>query len=119
LSSATGIVIQPRRKILTKRRCVARREREAGTAAGASGKSVLSGIVSSAIPPTLSNHKVATATANHSRAARCGSVMRVRCHCHPPRFVILKPCSLHARNPYQHASPALGARSVSNNQGSR
>ena len=63
--------------------------------------------------------KVATATANHNRAARCGSVMRVRCHCQPPRLVILKPCSIQARKPYQHALPALGARSVSSNHGSR
>jgi hypothetical protein len=71
------------------------------------------------MPPTLSNHNVATATANHNRAARWASLRRVRCHCHPPRLVILKPCSIHARNPYQYAAPALGARSVSNNQGSR
>lgn len=112
------MVIQPRRKILTKRSWVARRDREAGTSSGASGKRVLSGIVSSARPPTLSPHKGATATATHSRAARCGSVIRVRGPCPPPRLVIVKPCSLQARNPYQPAAPALGARAVSNNHGS-
>ena len=68
-------------------------------------------------PPTLSNHKVATATANHRRAARWGSVMRVRCHGHPARLVSLKPCSIQARNPYQQASLASGGKSVRINQG--
>jgi hypothetical protein len=47
-------------------------------------------MVSSASPPTLSSHKVATATASHRRAARSGWVMWVRCHCQPARLVILK-----------------------------
>jgi hypothetical protein len=118
LSRATKRVIQPRRKILPKRKRVACRCRARGASASVSGSSVLSGSVSSAAPPTLSNHNVATATTNHNRAARWGSLMRVRCHCQPPRFVIFKPGSIHARNPYQQASPALGARSVSNNHGS-
>ena len=66
--------------------------------------------MAAAAPPTLSNHKVATATANHRRAARWGSVMRVRCHCQPARLVSWKPYSIHARKPYQHAAPAVGAR---------
>ena len=106
LSSATRMMIHPWRKILTKRNWVARRDWAGGPSPSPRDNRVLSGSVSSAIPPTLSSHNVATATANHSRAARCGSVMRVRCHCHPPRFVILKPCSIQALNPYQHASPA-------------
>ena len=79
---------------------------------------VLAGIVSSASPPTLSSHKVATATASHRRAARAGWVMWVRCHCQPARLVILKPCSIQARNPYQQAVLASGGRSVRINQGS-
>jgi len=49
---------------------------------------VLAGIVSSVAPPTLRNHKVAPATASHRRAARAGSVRRVRCHGQPARLVI-------------------------------
>ena len=79
---------------------------------------VLAGIVSSASPPTLSSHKVATATASHRRAARSGLVMWVRCHCQPARLVILKPCSIQARNPYQQAVLASGGRSVRINHGS-
>src|SRR5215813_6570822 len=103
------MVVQPWRKILTKRNWVARRGREGGQAADANGSSVLTESVSSAMPPARSNHKAATATANHNRAARWGSLMGVRCHCQPPRLVILKLCSIQARSPYQHASPALGA----------
>src|ERR1700741_3980897 len=113
------MVIQPWRKTLTKRNWVAHRERGGGQSPSANGNSVLTGTVSSARPPTLSNHNVATATANHNRAARWGSVIRVRCHCHPPRLVILKPCSIQALSPYQHAWPALGAKSVNTNHGSR
>ena len=40
-----------------------------------------------------------TATASHRRAAQSRLVMWVRCHCQPARLVILKPCSIHARNP--------------------
>ena len=95
-----------------------------GASAGAPGtsavtsSSVLAGIVSSAAPPTLSSHNVATATASHSRAARSGALMRVRCHCQPARLVILKPCSIQARRPYQPASLASGGRSVRISQGS-
>jgi hypothetical protein len=103
---------------LTKRTWVACRGRDGGPSAFASGSRVLAGLVASTSSPTLSNHKVATATANHNRAARCGSLMRVRCPCQPPRWVILKPGSLHARKPYPHASPARGARAVRNNPGS-
>ena len=39
-------------------------------------------------PAHTENHRVATATASHSRAARAGSVMRVRCHCQPARSAI-------------------------------
>src|SRR6185503_15552365 len=106
------MVIHPWRKILTKRSWVAGRGRDAGPSSAANGSRVLTGSVSSAIPPTLRSHNVATATANHNRAARWGSLIRVRCHCHPPRLVTLKPCSIQARKPYQHASPALGARCV-------
>ena len=70
------------------------------------------------MPPTLSSHKVETATASHRRAARCGSVMRVCCHCQPARFVTLKPCSIQARSPYQQAALAAGGRSVRINHGS-
>src|SRR5262245_917106 len=113
------MVIQPGRKILTNRRRVAWRGRDAGQSAAARGSSVLTGREAAARPPTLSTHTVATATATHNRAARWGALMRVRCHGHPPRLVTLKPCSIQVRNPYQHAFPALGARAVSNNHGSR
>jgi hypothetical protein len=112
------MVIHPWRKRLTKRNCVARRGRDGAPSPFARGNSVLAGSVSAASPPTLSNPRVATATANHNRAARCGSLLRVRCHCQPPRFVIVQPCAIPVRKPYQHASPALGARSVNNNPGS-
>ena len=46
------------------------------------------------------------------QAARSGSVMRVRCHCQPPRLVTLNPCSIHARSPYQPASATSGGKSV-------
>jgi len=101
------MAFQPWRKTLTRRNCVAWRGRGRGRSWAGSGGSVPTGIVVSAAPPTLSSHKVATATASHNRAARWGSVMRVRCHCQPPRLVILNPCSIQARNPYQQASPAL------------
>ena len=66
------MVIQPWRKTLTKRSCVARRGRDPGPLAAGSSSNVPTGIVVSASPPTLSNHNVATATANHKRAARGG-----------------------------------------------
>ena len=55
-----------------------------------------------------SNHHVARVIANHGRFARFGSVIRVYRHGHPPPLIFLKPCSIHARNPYQHASAACG-----------
>ena len=64
------------------------------------------------MPPTRSRHKVATATASHRRAARWGSVMRVRCHGQPARFVTLQPCASQARRPYQPASLAAGGTAV-------
>ena len=79
---------------------------------------VPSGLVSLAAPPTLISYKVATATGSPRRTARCGLVMRVRCHCHPARLVSLKPCSIQARRPYQQASPTSGGKSVRINQGS-
>ena len=93
------------------------RPRLPGTRAVTSG-TVLTGIVSSASPPTLRSHRVATATASHRRAARSGLVMWVRCHGQPARLVILKPCSIHARNPYQQAVLASGGRSVRITHGS-
>ena len=67
---------------------------------------VASPICKSASPPTLNIQYVAIATPSHRRSARSGSVMRVRCHCQPARFVILNPCSIQARIPYQQASQA-------------
>src|SRR5262249_56395982 len=64
------------------------------------------------MPPTLSSHSVATATANHRRAARSGWVIRVRCHCQPARLIHLNCCSIQARRPYQPASLASGGKSV-------
>ena len=55
---------------------------------GHTSSRVLAGIVSSAKPPTLSSHSVATATASHRRAARAGWVMRVCCHGQPARVVL-------------------------------
>jgi hypothetical protein len=112
------MAIPPGRNTLTTRSGVARRGRDAGHPAAGSGSPGLTGTVSSASPPPLSTHRVATATANHKRAARGGSLRRVRCHGHPPRFGSLKPGSIPARSPSHHASPALGARSVKNHQGS-
>src|SRR6266481_5768913 len=117
-SNATRIRFQPRRKTRTHRRRVACRIRGCrGTKAVTSG-TVLAGIVSSASPPTLSSHRVATATASHRRAARSGFVIWVRCPCQPARFVIWKPCSLQARTPYQQAVLASGGRSGRINHGS-
>src|SRR5262252_7200119 len=72
----------------------------------------------SASPPTLSSHKVATATANHRRAARAGWVMWVCCPCQPARLVLLQPCAIQARTPYQQAVLASSGRSVRLNHGS-
>jgi hypothetical protein len=74
-------------------------------------------MASSASPPTLSSPKVATATASHRRAARSGLVMRVRCHGHPARLVLVKPCSIQARKPSQQAVLASGGTSVRINHG--
>jgi hypothetical protein len=44
--------------------------------------------------------------------------MWVRCHCQPARWVLLKPCAIHARHPYPQAVLASGGRAVSINHGS-
>jgi hypothetical protein len=67
LIRATTLAIQPCRKVLTRRRRVARRW---WASASDTSSRVLAGIVSSAKPPTLSSHSVATATASLRRAAR-------------------------------------------------
>ena len=108
----------PRRKQLSKRgreRRVARRR-----AMWVSGKAsrLLTGRVASASPPTLTTHKVATAMANQRRLARSGSLMRVCCHCQPPRLVSLKPHSIQVRRLYQQTSACSGVRSVMISQGS-
>lgn len=105
------------RNRLTRRSRVARCCRAVRARLAVTSNRLLSGMRSSASPPTLRSHKVATATANHRRSARCGSVMRVRCHCHPARVVSVKPCSIQARRPYQHASEVSGGRSVRMHQG--
>jgi len=79
---------------------------------------VLGGPLASASPPTLSSHNVAPATANHPRAARSGSVRRVRGHCPPPRLVSLKPCAIQARKPYPHAARLAGGKAVKLNHAS-
>ena len=117
-SKATRMMVQPRRKTLTSRRQVARRSRSGRGMRAVTSGTVLAGMASSASPPTLSSHQVATATASHRRAARSGMVMWVRCHCHPARLVILKPCSIQARKPYQQALLASGGKSVRSNHGS-
>src|SRR5439155_5989023 len=108
----------PRRSTRTRRGGVARRVGGGGGTSTVTSGTVLAGTVASASPPTLRTHKVATATARHRRAARSGLVIWVRCHCQPARLVIFKPCSIHARNPYQQAALASGGRSVSINHGS-
>ena len=117
-SSATKIVIQPRRKILPTRRRVARRWRRWWPSVAVTSRSVRAGIASSAAPPTLSRHRVATATASHSRAARSGWVMRVRCHGQPARLMHVHGGAIQARRPYQPASLASGGKSVRISQGS-
>src|SRR5947209_20635571 len=72
----------------------------------------------SALPPTRNSHRVATAMASHRRSARCGSSIRVCCHCQPPLLLSLNPCSIQLRKPYQEASPCPGARSLRISQGS-
>ena len=114
---ATRINIQPRRKILTKRTRVARCCQRWHANASEISRSVPSAMVSSAAPPTLSSHQVATATASHKRAARWGSGMRVRCHGPPARWVSWKPGSIQARRPYQQAALTSGGKSVRINQG--
>ena len=85
-----------------------------------SGKSsrLLAGRLISAAPPTLTIHKVATANTNQTRSTRPGSLMRVDCHCQPPRLKSLKPPSIQARKPYQLTRAASGGRSVRMNQAS-
>ena len=58
---------------------------------------------------------MATATASHSRVARAGCAVRVRCHCQPPRLVSLQLCSIQARKPYQAAVLTAGGQSVTSN----
>ena len=41
----------------------------------------------SVLPPTLTNHKVATAMANQNLSARFGSVIFVFCQLKPPRLI--------------------------------
>lgn len=72
----------------------------------------------SASPPTSTSHSVATASTTHNRSARAGSVIRVRCHGHPPRLITLNPCSIQLRKAYQHGSAAPGGKSVSTSHGS-
>lgn len=72
----------------------------------------------SASPPTSTRHTVAAATATHSRSARSGCSIRVRCHCHPPRLMTLNPCSIQLRNAYQRGSDAGAGRSVRTSQAS-
>src|SRR5207244_3251299 len=72
----------------------------------------LVGDASSALPPTRNSHSVVTAMASHSRSARCGSSIRVCCHCQPPLLLSLIPCSIQPRRPYQDALPCCGARSL-------
>jgi hypothetical protein len=78
LSRATTIVIQPRRKVLTRRKPVARCWWASASGTSRSGRA---GIVSSAKPPTRSSHSLATATASHRRAARG---LAVAAHPHDP-----------------------------------
>jgi len=56
-------------------------------------------------------------SASPRRAARSGGVLGVRCPCQPARWVLLKPCAIQARTPYQQAVLASGGRSVRSNQG--
>lgn len=77
---------------------------------------LLAGRVTSASPPILTLQRVATARTSHSPAARCESVMCVRCHCHAPRLV-LKEHSIQAQA-YQLLLACSGIRSVSMSQGS-
>lgn len=84
-----------------------------------SGKTLSGMAVSaSASPPTLRSQRVATETANQRRCALLGSVMRVPCHCQPPRLMVLKPCSIHARIPYQQTLLVSGGKSVRMNHAS-
>ncbi len=115
---ATIGVIHPRRNTRTRRRRVSRRLRRLGGHSAVTSSNVPSGTASSTSPPTRKSYNVATATANHRREARPGSLIRVRCNCHPARLVTLKPCSIQARSPYQAASLASGGTSVRINHGS-
>ena len=66
---------------------------------------------SSASPPTTSTYRVATASTSHNRSTRSGSVIRVACHCQPPRFNSLNPPSIHDLIPYYSPSAWSGSRS--------
>lgn len=92
--------------------------RRRATCVNGKASKLLAGKFSSASPPTLTTHKVATARANHNRLARLGFVILVLCHCQPPRLVCLKPHSSQARIAYQKASACSGRRSVTINQAS-
>ena len=118
LSNAARMRFQPRRNPLTKRTGVARRERGGGGRWVARSGRVLGGKVSSASPPPLTSHTVATAMASPRRAARSGGVRRVYGPCQPPRVVRFKPGSIQARNPYQQPSLPVGGKAVKMNPGS-
>ncbi len=70
-----------------------------------------------ASPPTLTTHRVATASANQMRATREGSDICVFCHCQPSRLKSLKPSSIQWRMPYQVAQADAEGRSVRISQG--
>jgi hypothetical protein len=106
------MMLQLRRNTLTKRERVACRCRRCPARAKVTPGSKLVGIVSSANPPTVSRHRVATATASPRQAARCGTIICVRGHCQPARWVSLKPCLIQARNPYHPAWLEAGGKSV-------
>ena len=76
-SSAPSSRTQPWRTTLPSRRRVARRVRGRSGHPPVTSSQVLTGMVASAAPPTLSRHHVATAPASHRRAARSGSRRRV------------------------------------------
>jgi hypothetical protein len=109
LSRATTIVIQPRRKVLTRRKPVARCWWASASGTSRSGRA---GIVSSAKPPTRSSHSLATATASHRRAARG---LAVAAHPHDPAhaFGELKAVLNPRLPPTRHRWPRLANRSGS------
>lgn len=104
-----------RRNTLTRRIRIARRCRRGGPTNAVTLSTVLLAIVSSTMPPTLTNHEVATATAGHRRAAR-GMYHAGTLPLPAPRLVSLQPCSIQARKPYQAAMLASGGKSVTSSQ---